>query len=68
MVVHPNVGLKERAAKKRETNREGVRLSEKKYPVCNVCKNEISTQTLEVPLLGLGTVLRLRRDAWAMVT
>ena len=27
----------------------------------------LSAQLLEVPLLGVGTVLRLERDAWLMV-
>ena len=30
-------------------------------------KNEVSAQTLEMSLLGVGTVLRLERDAWSMV-
>ena len=30
-------------------------------------KNAMSAQMLEVPLLGVGTVLRLERDAWSMV-
>ena len=30
-------------------------------------KNVMSAQILEVPLLGVGTVLRLERDAWSMV-
>ena len=30
-------------------------------------KNVLSAQMLEVSLLGVGTVLRLERDAWSMV-
>ena len=30
-------------------------------------KNVMSAQMLEVPLLEVGTVLRLERDAWSMV-
>ena len=30
-------------------------------------KNVVSAQMLEVSLLGVGTVLRLERDAWSMV-
>ena len=34
--------------------------------LCNVWKNLMSVQMLPVPLLGAGTVLRLKRDAWSM--
>ena len=30
-------------------------------------KNAMSAQMLEVSVLGVGTVLRLERDAWSMV-
>ena len=30
-------------------------------------KNVMSSKMLEVPLLGIGTVLRLKRYAWSMV-
>ena len=30
-------------------------------------KRYLSAQMLEVSLLGVGTVLRLERDAWSMV-
>ena len=30
-------------------------------------RNVMSTSLLEVSLLGVGTVLRLERDAWSMV-
>ena len=30
--------------------------------------NVMSAETLDVPLTGVGTVLRLERDAWSMVT
>ena len=34
--------------------------------VCNIWgKNVMSAQMLEVSLLGVGTVLRLGRDAWS---
>ena len=32
----------------------------------NIWKNTMSAQMLEVSLLGVGTVLRLERDAWPM--
>ena len=36
--------------------------------LCDIWKkNEMSAQMLEIPLLGVGTVLRLERDAWYMV-
>ena len=38
----------------------------KKFP-CNIWKNVMSAQMLEVPLAGVGTVLRLERDAWSRV-
>ena len=31
------------------------------------CRNVMSAQMLEVSRLGVGTVLRLERDAWAML-
>ena len=35
---------------------------------CNIWKkNVMSAQVLKVSLLGVGTVLRLERDAWSMV-
>ena len=33
----------------------------------SIWKNVMSAQMLEVSLLGVGTVLRLERDAWSMV-
>ena len=30
-------------------------------------RNTLSARTLEVSLLGVGTVLRLERDVWSMV-
>ena len=44
---------------------EGDKMS-KKFP-CNTWENVMSAQTLEVSLLGVGTVLRLERNAWSMV-
>ena len=44
---------------------EGDKMS-KKFP-CNTWENVMSAQTLEVSLLGVGTVLRLERDAWSIV-
>ena len=35
--------------------------------LCNIWKNVVSAQVLEVTLLEVGTVLRLERDAWSMV-
>ena len=36
--------------------------------LCNIYgKNVMSARMLEVSLLGVGTVLRLERDAWSMV-
>ena len=40
---------------------------DKRKLLCNIWKNVMSAQMLEVSLLGLGTVLRLERDAWSMV-
>ena len=34
--------------------------------LCNIYKNVVSTQMLEVLLLGVRTVLRLERDSWSM--
>ena len=34
---------------------------------CNIWKIVMSAQMLKVSLLGVGTVLRLERDAWSMV-
>ena len=38
----------------------------KEFP-CNIWKNVMSAQMLEVSLLGVGTMLRLERDAWSML-
>ena len=46
-------------------DRKGVRLA-KKIDVMYE-NNVMSAQTLEVSLLGVGTVLRLERDAWSIV-
>ena len=35
--------------------------------LCNIWNNVMNAQLLEVSLLGVGTVLRLERDAWSMV-
>ena len=43
----------------------GDRISKQFYLRCG--KSVMSAQTLEVSLLGVGTVLRLERDAWSMV-
>ena len=42
-----------------------MRQAEGFYVICG--RNALSTQMLEVSLLGVGTVLRLERDAWSMV-
>ena len=44
---------------------DGDRISKPFYVIYG--KSAISAQTLEVSLLGVGTVLRLERDAWSMV-
>ena len=45
---------------------EGDKISKKSR--CNIWKkNVMSAKMLEVPLLGVGTVLRLEMDAWSMV-
>ena len=46
-------------------NRTGIRYVEGSYVVYG--RNVMSTSLLEVPLLGVGTVHRLERDAWSMV-
>ena len=43
---------------------EGDKISKK--ILCNTLKNVVSTQMLEVSLLGVGTVLRLERHAWSI--
>ena len=44
----------------------GDRIS--KHFLCSIYgKRVMSAQMLEVSLLGVGTVLRLERDAWSMV-
>ena len=35
--------------------------------ICTTRKNVMSAHMLEVPLFGVGTVLRLERHAWSMV-
>ena len=51
----------------------GDKISKTNLPGTLVCnkwgekKNVISALMVEVPLLGVGTVLRLERDAWSMV-
>ena len=42
-------------------------ISKNIYLACNMWKNVMSAQVLEVSLLGVGTVLRLERDMWSMV-
>ena len=44
---------------------EGDKMRKSSF-VCNIWgkKNVMSTQMLEVSLVGVGTVLRLERDAW----
>ena len=49
----------------RRRNRKGIREAKKNVAVYG--KNVMNAQMLEVSLLGLGTVLRLERDAWSMV-
>ena len=44
---------------------EGDKTSKKIYVIHE--NNVMSAQLLEVSLLGVGTVLRLERDAWSMV-
>ena len=44
---------------------EGDKISKQFYVICG--KSIMSAQMLEVPLLGVRTVLRLERDAWSMV-
>ena len=44
---------------------DGHRISEQFYVIYG--EKVMSAQTLEVSLLGVGTVLRLERDAWSMV-
>ena len=41
------------------------KISERFYVIYQ--QNVLSAQMLEVSLLGVGTVLRLERDAWSMV-
>ena len=41
-------------------------ISKNIYLACNMWKNVMSAQVLEVSLLGVGTVLRLDKDAWSM--
>ena len=43
---------------------EGDKIS--KRFLCSNGKNVMNAQTLEVPVLGVGTVLRLEREAWPM--
>ena len=47
------------------TKQDGDRISKQFYVIHG--KSEMSVQTLEVSLLGVGTVLCLERDAWSMV-
>ena len=44
---------------------DGDRLCKNFHVVCG--KSAMSAQMLEVSLTGVGTVLRLERDAWPMV-
>ena len=44
---------------------EGDKISKSFYVTYG--KNVMSAQMLEVSLLGVGTMLRLERDAWSMV-
>ena len=46
------------------SKQEGDRIS--KHILCKIWK-KISTQTLEVSLSGVGTVVRLERNAWSKV-
>ena len=48
-----------------ETGRTGIRHVEGSCVVYG--RSAVSTLALEVSLLGVGTVLRLERDAWSMV-
>ena len=45
----------------------GDKIGKKSSCVIHGQKNVMSAQMLEVSLLGVGTVLRLDRDAWSMV-
>ena len=46
--------------------KDGDRISKQFFHV--ICgKSAMSAQRLEASLLGVGTVLRLERDAWSMV-
>ena len=49
----------------RRRNRKGIRYLNGFYVTHG--RNVMSTELLEVSLLGVGTVLRLERDAWSMV-
>ena len=49
----------------RRRNRKGIRYVNGFYVTYG--RNVLSTELLEVPLLGEGTVLRLERDAWSTV-
>ena len=46
----------------RQRNRKGIRYINGFYVTYG--RNAMSTELLEVSLLGVGTVLRLKRDAW----
>ena len=48
-----------------KAKQQGDKLS--KNFICNIWKKVMSAQMFEVSLLGVGTVLRLERDAWSMV-
>ena len=48
-----------------KAKQQGDEIGETLYVIYG--KNAMSAQMLEVTLLGVGTVLRLERDAWSMV-
>ena len=54
-------------ATKGETERGSSRKQKMFHVINGKKKNVMSAQTLEVYLLGVGTVLRIERDAWSMV-
>ena len=50
-----------------QTARKEVDKISKRFPYAVDGENVLSAQLLEVFLLGVGTVLRLERDAWSIV-
>ena len=57
--IHNNVAIDERLTRK---------AMRQAFFLCNIYRRSApSVRMLEVSLLGVGTVLRLERDAWSMV-